>query len=95
MDWLSRMAASGRLTHTEPPLTMRTLWIAVIKAYEIQGCYQMLNAFNAYGIDHVVLVKLASAAVVSWLLGLRRANHGLHLSRPDGRAAHEGLPSAR
>lgn len=70
MDWLSRMAASGRLSHTGPPLTMRTLWIAVIKAYEIQGCYQMLNAFNAYGIDHVILVKLASAAVVSWLLGL-------------------------
>ena len=70
MDWSSRMAASGRLTHTGPPLTMRTLWIAVIKAHEIQGCYQMLNAFNAYGIDHVVLVKLAYAAVVSWLLGL-------------------------
>jgi 2-methylcitrate dehydratase len=70
MDWLSRMTASGRLTHTGPPLTMRTLLIAVIKAYEIQGCYQMRNAFNAYGIDHVVLVKLASAAVVSWLLGL-------------------------
>lgn len=70
MDWLSRMAASGRLTHTGPPLTMQTLLIAIIKAYEIQGCYQMRNAFNAYGIDHVVLVKLASAAVVSWLLGL-------------------------
>lgn len=49
---------------------MRTLLIALIKAYEIQGCYQMRNSFNAYGIDHVVLVKLASAAVVSWLLGL-------------------------
>lgn len=70
MDWLSRMAAAGRLTHTGPPLTVRTLLIAVIKAYEIQGCYQMCNAFNDYGIDHVVLVKLASAAVVSWLLGL-------------------------
>ncbi|KAJ5380457.1 uncharacterized protein N7496_002885 [Penicillium cataractarum] len=70
MDWSSRMAASGRLVHTGPPLTMRTLLIALIKAYEIQGCYQMRNAFNAYGIDHVVLVKLASVAVVSWLLGL-------------------------
>lgn len=70
MDWLSRMAASARLTNTGPPLNMRTLLIAVIKAYEIQGCYQMRNAFNAYGIDHVVLVKLASAAVISWLLGL-------------------------
>lgn len=51
---------------------MQTLLISLVKAYEIQGCYQMQNAFNAYGIDHVVLVKLASAAVVSWLLGLTR-----------------------
>lgn len=49
---------------------MKTLLVALIKAYEIQGCYQMRNSFNAYGIDHVVLVKLAAAAVVSWLLGL-------------------------
>jgi 2-methylcitrate dehydratase len=51
-------------------MTIRTLLIAATKAYEIQGCYQMINAFNTYGIDHVVLVKLASTAVVSWLLGL-------------------------
>lgn len=49
---------------------MHTLLIALVKAYEIQGCYQMGNSFNAYGIDHVVLVKLASTTVVSWLLGL-------------------------
>ncbi|KAJ5584364.1 uncharacterized protein N7459_004164 [Penicillium hispanicum] len=73
MDWLSRASASGRYVHTGPPLTMRTLLSALIKAYEIQGCYQMSNSFNAYGIDHVVLVKLASAAVVSWLLGLTEA----------------------
>ena len=70
MDWLCRASASGRIAHTGPPLTMRTLLTAIIKAYEIQGCYQMRNAFNSYGIDHVILVKLASAAVVSWLLGL-------------------------
>ncbi|KAJ5776626.1 uncharacterized protein N7511_001637 [Penicillium nucicola] len=70
MDWLSRSSASGRRVHKGPPLTMQTLLIALVKAYEVQGCYQMQNAFNAYGIDHVVLVKLASAAVVSWLLGL-------------------------
>jgi 2-methylcitrate dehydratase len=70
MDWLSRATASGQYNHAGPPLTMRTLLIALVKAYEIQGCYQMGNSFNAYGIDHVVLVKLASTAVVSWLLGL-------------------------
>ncbi|EKV06467.1 2-methylcitrate dehydratase (PrpD), putative [Penicillium digitatum] len=70
MDWLSRASLSGRRVHDGPPLTMQTLLTALVKAYEIQGCYQMLNAFNAYGIDHVVLVKLASAAVVCWLLGM-------------------------
>ncbi|KAH1654176.1 hypothetical protein KXX16_002592 [Aspergillus fumigatus] len=69
-DWLCRASASGRYKHTGPPLTMRTLLTALIKAYEIQGCYQIRNAFNAFGIDHVILVKLASAAVVAWLLGL-------------------------
>lgn len=69
-DWLCRASESGSYIHTGPPLTMKTLLEALIKAYEIQGCYQMKNAFNAFGIDHVVLVKLASAAVVSWLLGL-------------------------
>jgi 2-methylcitrate dehydratase PrpD len=49
---------------------MRTLLTALIKSYEIQGCYQIRNAFNAFGIDHVILVKLASAAAVAWLLGL-------------------------
>ncbi|GFF28185.1 2-methylcitrate dehydratase [Aspergillus lentulus] len=69
-DWLCRSSASGRYKHTGPPLTMRTLLTALIKAYEIQGCFQIGNAFNAFGIDHVILVKLASAAVVAWLLGL-------------------------
>lgn len=49
---------------------MATLLEALVKAYEIQGCYQIKNAFNAFGIDHVILVKLASSAVASWLLGL-------------------------
>jgi 2-methylcitrate dehydratase len=70
MDWLSRASLSGRRVQNGPPLTMQTLLIALVKAYEIQGCYQMRNAFNAYGIDHVVLVKLTSAAVVCWLLGM-------------------------
>ncbi|KAF9890771.1 hypothetical protein FE257_005640 [Aspergillus nanangensis] len=69
-DWLDRAATCGQYTHQGPPLTVRTLLTALIKAYEIQGCYQMKNAFNAFGIDHVILVKLASASVVAWLLGL-------------------------
>ncbi|OKL57050.1 hypothetical protein UA08_07375 [Talaromyces atroroseus] len=70
MDWLSRAATSGRLVHRGPPLTIDTLITAVIKVYEIQGCLLLRNAFNAVGLDHTILVKLASTAVVSWLLGL-------------------------
>lgn len=69
-DWLCRSSASGKIIHKGPRLTMRTLLEATIKAYEIQGCFLLHNAFNQYGLDHTVLVKLASTAVVSWLLGL-------------------------
>lgn len=70
MDGLSRASISGAYIHRGPPLTIHTLLIALVKAYEIQGCYQIGNSFNAYGIDHVVLVKLASTVMTSWLLGL-------------------------
>ena len=70
MDWLCRSVRSGRIVHSGPPLTIKTLLEAVIKAYEIQGSFLLRNSFNAHGLDHVILVKLASAAVVSWLLGL-------------------------
>lgn len=67
-DWLSRSAvAEGR-----PPLAMRDVLAAMIKAHEIQGCLALENSFNKVGLDHVVLVKVASTAVVAWLLGLSR-----------------------
>ena len=64
-DWLSRSASPGR-----PPLTMRDVLTAMIKAHEIQGCLALENSFNKVGLDHVILVKVASTAVVSRLLGL-------------------------
>ncbi|KAH8804393.1 putative prpd [Xylogone sp. PMI_703] len=74
MDWLcreeQRSPATSATIRRDPPLTIRTLLEAAIKAYEIQGCYQLQNAFNAYGIDHVILVKLAAASVCSWLMGM-------------------------
>lgn len=70
MDWLDRSVGSGRLTHHGPPFTIQTLLIALIKAYEVQGCFLLRNAFNGVGLDHTILVKLASTAVVSWILGL-------------------------
>lgn len=51
---------------------MHTLLVATIKVYEIQGCFLLQNAFNGVGLDHTILVKLASTAVVSWLLGLSK-----------------------
>ena len=48
---------------------MRDVLTAMIKAHEIQGCLALENSFNKVGLDHVVLVKVASVAVVMHLLG--------------------------
>ena len=83
-DWLSRTAvAEGR-----PPLTMRDVLTAMIKAHEIQGCIALENSFNKVGLDHVVLVKVASTAVVSQLLGLTReqAIAAISLAWVDGQS---------
>ncbi len=53
---------------------MRQVLTAMIKAHEIQGCIALENSFNKVGLDHVVLVKVASTAVVCGLLGTERAN---------------------
>jgi 2-methylcitrate dehydratase len=67
-DWLSRNAvASGK-----KPLAMKDVLTAMIKAHEIQGCIALENSFNKVGLDHVVLVKVASTAVVAQMLGLTR-----------------------
>ena len=47
---------------------MRAVLSAIIKAYEIQGCFQIRNAFNRVGLDHTILVRVASTAVVCSLL---------------------------
>src|SRR6202012_633083 len=67
-DWLSRSA----IADSRPPLLMRDVLAAMIKAHEIQGFLPLENSFNKVGLDHVVLVKVASTAVVSALLGLPR-----------------------
>ncbi|QEY63518.1 2-methylcitrate dehydratase [Metapseudomonas lalkuanensis] len=61
-----------RLARGEAPLTMRLVLEAMIKAHEIQGVMALENSFNRVGLDHVVLVKLASTAVCAWLLGANR-----------------------
>lgn len=52
-----------------PALTMRDVLTAMIKAHEIQGILALENSFNRVGLDHVVLVKVASTAVVTQILG--------------------------
>ena len=67
-DWLSRNAIAGG----KKPLTVQDVLTAMIKAHEIQGCIALENSFNKVGLDHVVLVKVASTAVVAEMLGLSR-----------------------
>lgn len=62
-DWRSRAGAA---------LSMREVLACAIKAHEIQGVMALKNSFNQVGLDHVALVKLASTAVASSLLGLSR-----------------------
>ena len=51
------------------PLLVRDVLTAAIKAHEIQGCYALKNSFNRVGLDHVILVRLASTAVATHMLG--------------------------
>jgi 2-methylcitrate dehydratase len=83
-DWLSRNAvAAGR-----KPLTVRDVLEGMIQAHEIQGCIALENSFNKVGLDHVLLVKVASTAVVSRLLGLSRDEiiNALSLAWVDGQS---------
>jgi 2-methylcitrate dehydratase len=83
-DWLSRNAvAAGK-----PPLKMRDVLTGMIKAHEIQGCIALENSFNKVGLDHVVLVKVASTAVVAQMLGLTRDEiiNAVSLAWVDGQA---------
>jgi len=78
-DWLSR---NGK------PLLMRDVLLAMIKAHEIQGVIALENSFNKVGLDHVILVKVASTAVVSQMLGLphERIVNALSQAFVDGQA---------
>jgi len=83
-DWMSRIgAAEGK-----PPLTMQQVLTAMIKAHEIQGCIALENSFNKVGLDHVVLVKVASTAVVCSLLRLNREQtlNAISLAWVDGQS---------
>jgi 2-methylcitrate dehydratase len=83
-DWLSRTAVA----HGKKPLLMKDVLTAMIKAHEIQGCLALENSFNKVGLDHVVLVKVASTAVVAQMLGLTREEiiNAVSLAWVDGQS---------
>ncbi|MEW6650515.1 MAG: bifunctional 2-methylcitrate dehydratase/aconitate hydratase [Chloroflexota bacterium] len=64
-DWLSRSATA----RGKPALKMSDVLTAMIKAHEIQGVTALENSFNRVGLDHVILVKVATTAVVTAILG--------------------------
>jgi 2-methylcitrate dehydratase len=64
-DYISRK----NITEGKAPLTIKDVLTAMIKAHEIQGVLALENSFNRVGLDHVILVKIASTAVVTKLLG--------------------------
>lgn len=68
-DYLDRR----RLAEGRVPLTMRQVLDAMIRAHEIQGVLALENSFNRVGLDHVLLVRIASTAVITGLLGGSRS----------------------
>jgi len=80
-DWLSR-------NNPKKPLVMRDVLTAMIKAHEIQGVLALENSFNRVGLDHVVLVKVASTAVVSQLMNLEHEEivNAVSLAWVDGQS---------
>jgi len=79
-DWLNR---SG-----QKKLTVKDVLTAMIKAHEIQGCIALENSFNRVGLDHVILVKVASTAVVCQMMGLTREEtlNAVSLAWVDGQS---------
>ena len=65
----------------------------MIKAHEIQGVLALENSFNRVGLDHVILVRVASTAVVTHMLGgTQRAGRQRGLERVDRRRRAAHLP---
>lgn len=83
-DWLSRTA----IAEGKKGLLMKEVLDAMIRAHEIQGVLALENSFNRVGLDHVILVKVASTAVVGKLLGLTRDEiiNAISLAFVDGQS---------
>ena len=82
------LAISDFLSQRQKKLVIRDVLSALIKAYEIQGIFALENSFNRVGLDHVILVKLATTAVVAQLLECNREQilNALSLVFVDGQS---------
>jgi 2-methylcitrate dehydratase len=63
------LAVADYLSRNGSPITVRDVLTAMIQAHEIQGVLALENSFNRVGLDHVLLVRIASTAVATALLG--------------------------
>ncbi len=76
-DWLSRHQSTGtapsafqsKIEIRKSKITVQDVLVAMVKAHEIQGVLALENSFNRVGLDHVLLVRVASTAVAAALLG--------------------------
>ncbi len=64
-DYVSR----ANIAKGEAPLTLKDVLVGMVKAHEIQGILALKNSFNRVGLDHVLLVRIATCAVVTRMLG--------------------------
>ena len=64
-DYVSRK----NIAEGKKPLSMKDVLTAMIKAHEVQGVLALENSFNRVGLDHVLLVRVATTAVVTRMLG--------------------------
>lgn len=83
-DWISR----NQIAAGKEALTMDKVLEAMVMAHEIQGVLALENSFNKVGLDHVILVKVASTAVVGKLIGLSREEliNAISLAFVDGQS---------
>lgn len=82
------LAVSDYLSRKQVPLKMQDVLNAMIKAHEIQGVLALENSFNRVGLDHVILVKIASVVMVTQLMGGSREQilNALSLAWVDGQS---------
>ena len=83
-DYVNRQRIATRMSR----LTVHDILQCMVKAHEIQGILALDNSFNRQGLDHVVLVKIASTAVTCYLLGLTRDQtlNAISLAWVDGQS---------